>query len=302
MGKMKKLRTALYGGVGTTRQRAETILCDHCDECSLYKKGCCLRVTSPFAFTNCIYGETKNEYGYVRKSLRYLAFENKIRADDAYANKLSRPASPTVAEIGDYIFVNSQFFDITEVNLQDGHTHVLNADDRYVSCESGRTYKISQACFSQGVGFVYKEDFEDLRKNGILYKILTSCPYSLFEHEKIEGYQREVVPDLVLALKKAMPKFAKRFFERWPTLDKTPNFVGKKAYVATMPQGSVIKDSAGNRFVLQSDELVCDRYKNPFLPFKAMESELRIKLTGDEVYEIKDNSEVDADTKIVGID
>ena len=58
---MKKINVGIYGGksifgVREVPRRAETIYCDRCDLCSLYKKRQCLNVTSPFS-TYCKYGQ-----------------------------------------------------------------------------------------------------------------------------------------------------------------------------------------------------------------------------------------------------
>ena len=73
--------------------RAETIYCDKCDKCSLYKKGKCLNVTSPFS-GRCKFGKVNvvKGKGYTSRAQKYSSFQRQYKEDEAY-NKLSYPSN-----------------------------------------------------------------------------------------------------------------------------------------------------------------------------------------------------------------
>ena len=293
---MKKIRVGLYGGVGKTPLRAEVISCDHCESCGLYKRGYCLRVTAPFTNASCKYGKTSKDVGYTTRSYKYHEFESKWKADEAYNANIRRPSSAVVAEIGDYVYLGISFVSVAEVN-DDSPLY-----DHVVVGASGARYNLWQPLFGSEGGFVLKQDAEDISKQGMLYQLFKFTPRTLFESAEIESYRKEALPDFAMALKRGMPDLAKRFFDAWPEFDYSPNYVGKKAYISTLPQGIEIKDRSNNLFRLEGDELVCDDYRSAFLPFGARSGSVRIKLTGKETYEIKSNGEVGPGTKIAGVD
>lgn len=296
MDKMKKIKVGLYGGIGKVPLRAEVITCDHCESCDLYKKGYCLRVTAPFADTNCKYGVTSRVTGYTTRSYKYHEFESKWKADEAYGAKLDRPSSTVVAEIGDYVYLGISFVAVTEVKDSSPlYDHIIVGP-------GGTRYNLWQPLFGSRGGFVQKQDLEDLSNQGILYQLFKFVPRTFFENAKIESYKKETLPDFAMALKRGMPDLAKRFFEAWPEFDYSPNYIGKKAYISTLPKGLKIKDHNNNEFVIGDGEITCESYHSAFLPFNAKESSIKIKLNGSETYEIKSNDEVGPDTKIVGVD
>lgn len=292
----KKIKVGLYGGIGRVPLRAEVITCDHCESCDLYKKGYCLRVTAPFASTNCKYGHLAKAQGYTERSYKYHAFEARWKADEAYGAKLKRPSGAIIANVGDYVYISVPFVCVDEITKD--HRDYYAA----IECASGKAYLVHQPFFSNNGGFILKEDIEDLSKNGLLYRIFNYVPRTLFENAKIENYQSRALPDFVMAFKRNLPELAERFFKAWPDFDYSPNYVGKKVYVNTLPKGIKIKDLNGNEYIIGDGVLTCEKYQSAFLPFDAKECEMTIKLDGSEIYEIKDNSEVGPDTKIVGID
>jgi len=293
---MKKIRVGLYGGIGRTPLRAEVISCDHCESCDLYKRGYCLRVTRPFADTNCKYGTRSCITGYTTRSYKYHEFESKWKADEAYGVNIDRPSSTVVAEIGDYVYLGISFVAVTEAKDKP------DPYDTVVVGASGTKYIVWQPLIKSSGGFVLKQDIEDISERGLLYQLFRFIPTALFGGDKIKDYQEKVLPDFVIALKRGMPDLAKRFFKAWPKLDYSPNYIGKKAYINTLPQGIEIKDHLNNIYKLEGDELICDNYHNAFMPFDAESGKIRIKLTGKETYEIKSNDEIGPDTKIVGVD
>ena len=293
---MKKIRVGLYGGGRTTPLRAEVISCDHCESCDLYKRGYCLRVTAPFVDTNCKYGNTSRINGYTTRSYKYYTFEEKWKADEAYSSNISRPSSMVVAEVGDYIYLGIRFVAIVE------DKDASSLYDTVVVGQSGTEYKFWQPMFKSGGGFVLKQDLEDLSERGLLYQLFRFVPTTLFGGNEIKDYKEKVLPDFVMALKRGMPDLAKRFFEAWPKLDYSPNYVGKRVYINTLPQGIEIKDHHNNIFKLEGDELICNDYRNAFMPFDTESGRIRVKLTGEEIYEIRNNDEVGPNTKFVGVD
>lgn len=291
-----KINVNLYGsGERKYPVRAEIICCDKCSECSLYAKKQCLRVTSSFAFTDCKYGKVSRVQGFTKYAGKYSKFISEWKNDRFYDN-LKRPIAPIIATMGDYVYLNTGYYEIEETKKE----YEYCSDGFYVVVPSGRKYRVEVPFFGSPVGFVHKEDFIDLSDKGILHQLLTSKPKTVFEREEITAYQEKVVPDLVFHLKRCLPIFAKEFFDKYPELDKEPNYVGKKAYINTLQQNTIIEEY-GCKYKLVGNKLICEDYHQSFPPFRAKKMKLEIELDGTEICKITDNNQVGSETKIVGI-
>ena len=88
----------------------------------------------------------------------------------------------------------------------------------------------------------------------------------------------------------------KEFINKYPEYDKEINYVGRKAYISTLNNGSELKDCHSNIWIIEGDEIVCYKWKT-WLPFEGKPTETRIKITDVMYCKITDNSQVNEHTK-----
>ena len=276
-----KIAVNLYGGKSIfggkeSPLRAEIVYCDNCKNCSLYKDNLCLRVTSGFSCVNCKFGKVEKITGYTSKAKKYYEFKNCYTQDATYS-KLDYPDHRLIGDLGEYVFLNLKIVEIEEQDTSPKH---------YLSVPFG-------SCKNS---FILKEDFMDLTEKGLLYRIFTFEPRTLFGNSPIISYKKETLPDLVMQFKKLFPDLAQKFFSLYPNFDYSPNYIGKEAYIKTLVQGTKLTDCHKHVFVLEGDKLKCTNY-HAFLPFRSKSAEMVIPLTGDEICKVEDNSWVGPETK-----
>lgn len=276
---MKKINVMLYGGFDKkTKNRAEIIYCDKCDNCSFYKKGTCLNVTQFFS-KGCKFGKLSSATGYTQRARKRYTFDSTYKSDKCYG-ALNHPNDWRVARIEDVILFNL--------------TYAICDKSRWVMNEwiEAETFKTRDCGFSTGT-YSYIP-IEELTID-LLNDILSYRPRALMGGI-IRDYQAKIVPNVLFELSKALPDIYKKLIEKYQEYAEiTPYFVGKKALIKSLPDGFVLEDSDGT-FTKNGEYLECDCYHRAFLPFRAKESEMRIKITDNMTYEIKDNSEVDENT------
>jgi len=293
---MEKINVSLYGsGDRGCPLRAEIISCDHCGSCSFYKNHTCLKVTSAFASTKCIYGQLNKVKGYTKYASKYSDFKWKYKEDPMY-HKLERPASHNVLGVmGDYVYINLHTIEIRERRPDD-----RNWDYRFFKLPSGLEVALDVPFCGCDPSFILKTDLEDLSKDGLLYRLFVETPVTIFDRKPIISYQSETLPYLAECLRKNLPELATKFFELYPNFDYKINYIGRKAYINTLPVGTVIKDNHGNKFTLiDQDTLACEEYSGIFMPFDTKKGYLKFKLTGKEIVKIDSNNQVGENTKFV---
>lgn len=270
---MDKIVVNLYGGKGIfggkeTPLRAEEVYCDKYDKCSLFKNGCCLKVTSP-SMSRCKFGKIERIQGYTSRAKKYYQFKDKYKSDDKY-NKLSHPSNCRIALIDNYIYVNVTF------------TIIKYENDNYL---------VDTAGFCDGGSWIEKDKFD----SDLLYKICNYRPYAMMGGE-ITKYKKECIPDMLLQLRKLLPELYNSFVSKYPAFDITPNYIGKYAYIKTLVKDSILIDNNGNKFIFDGESLICQEWKSSFIPFDARTSEMKIKVTEEMTYKISNNLQVDENT------
>lgn len=89
---MNKINVDLYNtSSNKDKCRAEVVLCDKYENCSLYKNGKCINVTAPFS-RRCVNGTVNKVVGYTKRSSKYNLFVDKFRSDECYS-KLGNPGN-----------------------------------------------------------------------------------------------------------------------------------------------------------------------------------------------------------------
>ena len=271
---MEKINVNLYGGKNIfggkeTKLVADIIYCDKHNTCSLYKEGKCLKVRSLNA--GCTFGRVQREEGYTSRAAKYYTWKQQFENDPVY-NKLNYPHDVHIAIMGDLIYINTGYL--------------------YKDSETGK-YRIDTMLFNYGWQFISKEEFT----NELLNLICSGTPRTIMDRSKIESYQEKIIPNFLYQFKKLMPDRFNNFISEYPQYkDILPNFVGKFAYIKTMPEGVKIKDCHGNILTKQGNKLVCDNYHG-LLPFSCKAAKIEVEISESATYEIKSNDEVDENTK-----
>lgn len=280
---MKKINVMLYGGFDKkTKNRAEIVMCDRCDNCSLYKKNQCLSVTTAFSHS-CKYGKVNRVDGYTQRAMKRYEFDAKYKNDECYG-KLHHPNDWRVAVMDDIVAFNLTYA-ICDKKRYNDWKHEWEELENYGVRECG--------LFVTGTySYIPLEELT----SDVLNKILSYVPRAMMGGE-IKDYQKKIVPNILFELSKLLPDVYEKLIADYPKYKEiSPNFVGKYALVKTLADGIVLKDSNGN-FVKEGDYLVSKCWKSSFLPFRSKQAEVKIEITDDMEYKIESNSQVDENTE-----
>lgn len=276
---MKKINVMLYGGFDKkTKNRAEIVYCDKCENCSFYKKGTCLSVRTFFS-KDCKFGKVNYVEGYTQRARKRYTFDSQYKNDDCYGS-LKHPSDWRVGRIEDIILFNLSYAICDKRRLE---------WNKWV--DSG-TFKTRDCGLSTGTySYIPMEELT----SDLLNDILSYNPRSMMGGV-IQDYHLKIVPNILFELSKILPDVYKKLIQDYPEYEEiTPYFVGKKALIKSLPDGFVLEDSHG-KFVKNGDYLECESYERAFLPFRAKEAKMTIKITDNMTYAIRDNSEVDENT------
>ena len=278
---MEKINVMLYGGFDKNKKnRAEIVYCDKCDNCSFYEKGYCLNVTTPLQH-GCKYGHVERKDGYTKRAQKRYIFDNKYKSDECYG-RLQHPTDWVVAMIDEVVVFNLRLVVVDTKQYIGGE---WKNTDTYKPRESG--------LFSTGtISYVPLENITvDLLKSIIDFK-----PRTVMDNKVIKEYTDKVVPNMLFELKLLLPKTYSDFISCYEDYKEvTPNFVGRYAYINTLEDGTIIKDSSGT-FIKQDNKLISENYSSAFLPFSCKKAKLEIEITDKMVCKITNNEQVSLNT------
>lgn len=273
---MEKINVNLYGGKSIFKGkenplRAEIIYCDNKENCSLYKEGKCINVTTPFG-NSCKIGKVEIKKGYTSRAKKYYEFKNKYEKDEVY-NKLKYPNNTIISIIKDDVYLDMPYI-FFEFN------------------ESEKKYNLKVNTFNTKANWIPLEYFDC----NLIYDICNAKPQAMMGGT-ITSYSKEKVPNMLFELKKILPELYKDFILKYPEYDIVPNHIGKYAYINTLNKNSKLKDCLGNIFRIDNNYLYCENYKTALLPFSGEIAEIKIPITDNMTYQITDNSQVTENTK-----
>lgn len=270
-----KIYTGIYGlGKRGSPARIESIFCDNCENCSVYKKGKCFNVTIPFG-KSCKFGKIETLQIGTDRSNKYHTERQKAKNDPTYS-KLEYP-NDYIALINDTVMLTVP--------------HVYIHDDR----DTGKLEISDPMLFSNYPYYMKVEDFTI----DFLARLLSFKPQA-FMGGVITNYQDKIVPEFLLQLSKLFPEKYNLFVTEYPEYKKEFNYIGKKAYIATCNKDVVYHwDYPKAEYHFERDYLVGKCGAGLGSPFGAKEYEIRVKVTDDLIVKITDNNQVLPDTKFV---
>ena len=282
---MAKIHTGLYGGksffkgVRDSKYTERSVYCDHCDSCSLYKEGMCLRVVSGFAGTACPYGRSEVREGYTPKAKKSAEWCRKVKEDSVYG-KLKHPVNLYAALVGDYVWLDLVYVDIFE-----------RTEEKRTSSWQKLGWQVEEKTFT-GSCFVPKAALS----TELLAKALTFKPHA-FMGGVIETYGKDIVPQVVTELKKILPDLMNDVFSLEPSLDTEDNYIGRWAYVKTMAAGSILVGDGEYTLIKEGSRIIL-KGENSQLRFgSVVRQKVEFDVPDDMVYKIDNNAQVDNNTR-----
>lgn len=267
---METICVNLYGnGSRDSRLRAEYVNCGRAEECSAYKNGKCFCVTTPFGI-RCPIGNVNIVDGGTKQSKMFRRVWAEAKEHPAYA-KLKYPNHNLITRIGNDAFLTITYTWLEEVNgniyCHDPH---LMTNKLMTSADNLTPENIKRICESKPCAIM----------GGV-----------------IKDYQEKVIPMFLHQLQKCFPEKYSAFLKDCPDyVVKAPNWVGRRAKLATCNRNATYKDAVGNEFRFDGEYLVCDRYNSSFTPFRAKAAKVQICVSDEMEVEITDNNQVLDDT------
>lgn len=269
----KLINVGLYGdGSRKARRRAEYIYCDHADECSAYKNGKCFRVTTLFGL-RCEFGHINHIDGGTKQSKMFYRISDEAKSNEQY-HKLSYPSDTYVTRIGDGVFLTPPY---VRIELQ------------------GEKLVCSDPGFGSNRLFVPLAVItpENIKR------ICEYRPHALMGGE-ITDYQQKAVPMFLHQLSQLCPEQFQAFITAYPDFTiKPPNWIGRYAKLSTCNREATYKDTNGNPFHFEGDDIVCDCYHSAFLPFDGAAAKIRVTVDDGMRVKITDNNQVTDSTIFV---
>ena len=266
-----KINVNLYGGKSIfggreTPLEAEITYCDKCEQCDFYKNKECFNAGRWKG--NCKFGNKQRVAGYTSRAKKYYEFRNNYKNDECY-NKLQEP-NRTIGIVDNIVILNICYMKLNENNIPVEDVGFGKQQLSYIEVDKFTPELIKEIC--------------DLR------------PKTIFGYDPIRVYYEEYIPRFLDDLKRHYNDIFKEFINKYPEYDKEINYVGRKAYISTLNNGSELKDCHSNIWIIEGDEIVCYKWKT-WLPFEGKPTETRIKITDDMYCKITDNSQVNEHTK-----
>lgn len=268
---MKKIDVKIYGGKSIFGGRekpynVDVAYCDKCEKCDFYKKGTCFNASR--YKDECKIGKKENIIGWTSRAKKGREFYLKWKNDEYY-NKLKTP-NQTIGIVDDMVILNINHMKLNEDNVPVENVGFFKDCLSYIPLKNFSADLIKQIC--------------DLR------------PRTIFDNVPIKSYYEKDIPKFLDDLKRNYKNIWNDYISTYPEYDKEINYVGRKAYINTLNNGSELKDCHNNTWVIEDDEIVCRKWKT-WLPFGHSPTETRIKITNDMYCEITDNCQVNETTK-----
>lgn len=250
------------------RERLEVIFCNYEGECKSYNQGKCVCQDMIFGGIWCPHSKVKRETGLTTRARGFGKLANQWKEQYKTDVKIN---SDFIAECGDYIFIPMNFLDVY------GDKVVREIEKSY---------------------FIPKQHFNIEN----IHRIVNAVPRALMGGI-ITKYQSQEVPKFIRQLREFNPELYKDYLEKYPS-DKEwfesicGNYIGRKAYLKTLNDGAIYIDCHNNKWVKESEYLVCYEYKT----WLAIGKEKRIckqQIMGDEIVKITSNDFVSSETVFV---
>jgi len=239
----------------------QTVYCSNSENCEAYKEGRCVVFAGLFN-TKCPYGRLAKEEGYTRRARQFYEWisEKEKKVKDV---KQLEVQPLKMCMVGEYVYFPYPHWDL---------------DKKFEEMDTGKFLKND----------VFTVEF--------IQTVITARPRSLMGGE-IKSFQNEVVPLIVQHLEEVFPTLFKEWALQNPEFAKIyekKSYVGRKAYVKTLPVGCRIPHRNGE-MVWDGEKLTISDYAKTLLPISSSQIEnakLIITPTDNAAIEITSDDQV----------
>lgn len=267
---------SIFKNVRDSKYLARVICCDHSSECSFFKEGKCLRKYDTVGRNQCPYGKVLSYEGYTPAARACNEWLHHFRSDEKYGALSNVGLDRHFGTMGEYYF-----FDTTYVSYKSRNGEEPKFDTSYSPYDCNL--------------FIKKDELS----LDWLNELSSFSPRATFGYGEIAAYKKEVVPFMLREMSSVAPDLYKALIEKYPEYaHKLPNYVGKRAYVATLKGGTVL-NNLGDKYILSEDRktLTCTDCRHNLFPFGAKSAKVVIEVTPNLICEIPTNDCVLPDTK-----
>lgn len=274
---MSRMSKAIYATIYSPEKEkayCQIITCD-AEHCDLLKEGKCAYCDYILSPDPCPHNGFHREYGYTKRAQKYYSWKNQIKEKykDIYLEiELNYKKLAIVG--GDFVYLPYPYLD-DYVNKVDESIKLKH----YIPIE--------------------KFDVD------MVYKIYTFKPIALMGGE-IKKFQEKYVPLFLQHLKECMPDLFESFIKKYPNVSssveqKVQNYIGRKAYIYSLKNGSKIKDCHGYIWIKNDNHLTCEKNSTSLIPFVKIgkPTKVIIEIQNYMTYEVDDNNSVTCDTVFV---
>ena len=269
MSEYKLINVRLFDpALKSVKQRCEYTYCNNSDNCALYKQRKCVHEYRYLDYTQCPYGRYGKSEGYTRKAKSFKSWFDKKREQHGELVDYIEIYAKKLAVIGDYVYLPYPYLK-SYVNSMDG---IIN---KY---------------------FIKREDFT-------VEKIMSLVNYKpeALMGGTIREFQNKYVPRFLQHLKEALPDIYDKFIKAYPEeaerlIRISGNYIGRTAYINTLQADVWISCSRKNIYLYDGEYLVCEDYRESFMPFGTDTAFLKIKVNDKMTVKISNNAQVGENT------
>lgn len=248
-------------------ERMEAFVCEYEGKCPMYEQGKCVCQNLIFGWIKCPHSRFVRAQGLTKRANGFGKAASRWR--ELYKTEIVI-TNTKLCECGDYVYLPYPYLDVFG-----------------------------------------KRPIEDIIENHFLHKTLFTIenirrivkwqPRALMGGI-IENFQNKEIPKFIHHLREVFPALYTEYLIAYPD-DKERfdtvcvDFVGRKAYLNTLNDGTIYKDCHGNVWVKNGEYLICEQMKTSLhmtvgkMPRKVMQ-----EIVGDEIIVITKNEDVSENT------
>lgn len=277
------INVAIYGGKNLFSNlkkdikpyRVELLSCDYKDDCSLFKRGSCMGITS--LGERCPLGKREILVGTNYRTKNFSKLYDEYKDHEKYS-ALKRPPKVYFFVIGDKFFLDIVFGRYT--------IHDDGSSDFYSPYSSLKGYGDANTTGVYDIDMLTPEFIHNLRN---------FQPIALFGGI-ISEFQNKYLEMIMYQMFLLVPEKIEEYNKAYPENQWSFNPIGKKALIKTLKDGSILTINK-NKFILDGDKLVCNNYTHSFMPLELEYIKATIDITDDMVYEVDNIDMIDTNTQ-----
>lgn len=250
------------------RERMEAFICEYPGECEMYKQGKCVCKNLLFGWIKCPHSQFVRNSGLTKRA-RNFGVEAR-RWKEQYKTDIKIEIS-RLCHCGDYVFLPYPHLNVFGTKIDESLEN-----DHFIPI---RLFDLN-----------------------MVEKIIRYRPHA-FTGGEIEKFQKEEVPKFIQHLSECFPELFEEYKNAHPEQAEritsvSQNYLGRKAYLHTMKDGSSFYDCHNNLWTKKDGYIVCENYSTLLgMPVGKKPRKSMQELTDDMVVEVRNNADVSEETK-----